>query len=146
VTGEVSRATRGLAAMIFVVCLALLALGEGSVAAARRAQGLSGAPAAQVCSFRARTGAPCLGCGGTEAFGHAARGRFARAVVANPLGAWSAATAWALLFASGLTLAGGGTKVLRLALLSAAATLPAAFVVNAFAWWASLPPGSAPGR
>jgi hypothetical protein len=141
-----SRATRGLAAMIFVVCLALLVLGEGSVAAARQVQGIADDPAAQVCSFRARTGAPCLGCGGTEAFGHAARGRFLRAVVANPLGAWSGASVWALLFASGLTLAGGGTKVLRLALLSVAATLPAAFVVNAFAWWASLPPGSMPGR
>ena len=141
-----TRATRGLAAMIFAVCLGLLFLGEGSVAAARSAQGLSGSPTAQLCSFRARTGAPCLGCGGTEAFGHASRGRFMRAAVANPLGAWSGAAAWALLFASGLTLAGGGTRALRLAILSVAATLPAAFVVNAFAWWASLPPGSMPGR
>jgi hypothetical protein len=141
-----SRATRGLAAMIFAVCLGLLFLGEGSVAAARRAQGLSGSPTAQLCSFRARTGAPCLGCGGTEAFGHASRGRFVRAMVANPLGAWSGAAAWALLFASGLTLASGGARALRLAFLSVAATLPAAFVVNAFVWWASLPSGSMPGR
>jgi hypothetical protein len=145
VTGT-SRATRGLAAMIFVVCLALLVLGEGSVAAARHAQGLTGTATAQVCSFRARTGAPCLGCGGTEAFGHAARGRFVRAIVANPLGAWSGAAAWGLLLGSGLTLLGGGTRVLRSVLLFVAATLPAAFVVNAFAWWASLPPGSMPGR
>jgi hypothetical protein len=133
-------ASRGLAAMIFVASGALLSLGEGSVAAARSAQGIAGLPAGQVCSFRARTGAPCLGCGGTEAFGHAARGRFASAVIANPLGAWAGATAWALLLASALTLAGGATRALRLALLSAAATLPAAFVVNAFVWWASLPP------
>jgi hypothetical protein len=141
-----SRATRGLAGMVFAVCLGLLFLGEGSAAAARTAQGLSTSPTAQVCSFRARTGAPCMGCGGTEAFGHAARGRFLRAVVANPLGAWTGAAVWALLLASGATLAGAGTRFLRLALLSAAATLPAAFVVNAFAWWASLPPGSMPGR
>ena len=132
--------------MIFVVCATLLGLGESSVVAARHAQGLAGDPTAQVCSFRARTGAPCLGCGGTEAFGHASRGRFVRAVVANPLGAWSGAAAWAFLVASGLTLAGSGTRALRLAFLSVAATLPAAFVVNAFAWWASLPPGSMPGR
>ena len=141
-----SRAARGLAAAIFVVCGALLSLGEGSAAAARRAQGLSTSPSAQSCSFRARTGAPCLGCGGTEAFGHAARGRFARAMIANPLGAWSGATAWTLFIASGLTLAGGGTRGLRLGLLFVAATLPAAFVLNAFAWWSSLPPGSMPGR
>lgn len=140
------RATRALPGMIFAACLGLLLLGEGSADAARRAQGLSGSPTAQVCSFRARTGAPCMGCGGTEAFGHAARGRFLRAVVANPLGAWTGAALWALLLASAATLAGAGTQLLRLALLSAAATLPAAFVVNAFAWWASLPPGSMPGR
>ena len=58
---EPSRATRGLAAMIFAACLALLVLGEVSVAAARHAQGLTGTPAAQMCSFRARTGAPCMG-------------------------------------------------------------------------------------
>jgi hypothetical protein len=143
---KASPATRGLAAMIFVVCATLLALGESSVEAARRAQGRGDDPSAQICSFRARTGAPCLGCGGTAAFGHASRGRFMSAVVANPLGAWTGLAAWALLFGSGLTLAGGGARALRLALLSVAATLPAAFVVNAFAWWASLPPGSMPGR
>jgi hypothetical protein len=143
---KASRATRGLAAMVFVVCATLLAMGESSVSAARAAQGIGGEPSAQVCSFRARTGAPCLGCGGTEAFGHAARGRFVSASVANPLGAWTGAMTWAFLLASGLTLAGGGAGPLRLALYSAAATLPAAFVVNAFAWWASLPPGSMPGR
>ncbi len=132
--------------MIFVMCATLLALGESSVSAARLAQGRGDGPTAQLCSFRARTGAPCLGCGGTEAFGHASRGRFLRALVANPLGAWTGAAAWAFLIASGLTLAGGGAKMLRFALISVAATLPAAFVVNAFAWWASLPPGSMPGR
>ena len=142
----VSPATRGLAAMIFAVCAGLLFLGESSVAAARRVQGLSNAPSAQMCSYRARTGAPCMGCGGTEAFGHAARGRFVSAVIANPLGAWSGASVWALVLASGATLAGAGTRSLRLALLSVAATLPAAIVVNGFAWWASLPPGSMPGR
>ena len=134
-----SLPVRGVSALVFVVCAALLARGEGSVAAARTAQGLSGTPTAEVCSFRARTGAPCLGCGGTEAFGNAARGRFLRAVVANPLGAWTGAAAWALLVASALTLAGARTDIFRLTLLSLAATLPAAFFVNAVAWWASLP-------
>ena len=143
---KASRATRGLAVMIFVVCATLLALAESSASVARAAQGIADEPSAQICSFRARTGAPCLGCGGTEAFGHAARGRFLAAAVANPLGAWTGAMTWAFLLASGLTLVGGGAKPLRLALISAAATLPAAFVVNAFAWWASLPPGSLPGR
>jgi hypothetical protein len=132
----VSKATRAACAFVFIVCAALLSLAEGSAAAARRAQG---APAGEMCSFRAKTGAPCLGCGGTEAFGHAARGRFARAAVANPLGAWTGAVAWALLVACGLTAAGAGTGVVRAALFGIAATLPAAFMVNAIAWWTSLP-------
>ena len=134
-----SPSVRGVAALVFVVCAGLLALGEGSASAARAAQGLAGSPTAEVCSFRARTGQPCLGCGGTEAFGHAARGRFLRAAVANPLGAWAGAAAWLLLLVSGLTLLGAGADIVRLALWSLAVTLPAAFVVNAFAWWTSLP-------
>ena len=134
-----SKATRGACAFVFVVCAILLSLAEGSVAAARRAQGLGADPAAEICSFRAKTGAPCLGCGGTEAFGHAARGRFARAAVANPLGAWTGAVVWTLLAACGLTFAGAGTALLRAALFGIAVTLPAAFFVNAIAWWTSLP-------
>ena len=137
--GPASPATRGLCAFVFVVCAALLALGEGSAAAARRAQGLGGIASGEVCSFRAKTGAPCLGCGGTAAFGHASRGRFVAAAVANPLGAWSGAAAWALAIGSLLAFAGADTRALRLALISMAATLPAAFVVNAVAWWTSLP-------
>jgi hypothetical protein len=140
VTGRApSPALRALSALVFVACAALLSLGETAAAAARAAQGLAGAPTAEVCSFRARTGSPCLGCGGTEAFRHAARGRFRRAAVANPLGAWSGAAAWALLAASFLTFAGARTDIFRLTLFSLAATLPAAFVVNAIAWWTSLP-------
>ena len=134
-----STAVRGVCAFAFVVCAVLLSLAEGSVAAARRAQGLAGGPAPEICSYRAKTGAPCLGCGGTEAFGHAARGRLGRAVVANPLGAWTGASVWALLVACGLTFAGAGTGILRAALYSSAATLPAAFFVNAIAWWTSVP-------
>ena len=131
--------TRAASGVLFAACAALLAVGEGSASAARAAQGIAGAPAGEVCSFRAQTGAPCLGCGGTTAFGHAARGRFLTAAVANPLGAWSGAATWALAIGSLLALAGAGTRALRFALLSMAATLPAAFVVNAVAWWASLP-------
>ena len=134
-----SAALRALAAFLFIACAGLLALGETSVAAARAAQGLAGAPVAEMCSFRAQTGSPCLGCGGTEAFGLASRGRFLRAAIANPLGAWSGAATWLLAAASALTLAGARPDIFRWTLFSLAATLPAAFVVNAIAWWTSLP-------
>ena len=71
------RAWRGLAAFVFAVCGGALWLGgAGSLQAAQRIEALSqgrGAPAPFVCSFRQRTGHPCLGCGGTEAFGEASR-------------------------------------------------------------------------
>jgi len=140
-----SVAWRGLAAFVLVTCGGLLWLGgAGSLQAAQRLEGLAtGAPPAPyVCAFRARTGQPCLGCGGTTAFEAAARGRFREAAVANPLGAFTGLAAWLLAFAAGVTAGGGGSGWLRRALLAVLALLPAAFVVNAVVWWMSLPPGA----
>jgi hypothetical protein len=47
-----------------------------------------------VCSHLARTGKPCLGCGGTRALGLAARGRLLDSLAANPLGAWAGLVLW----------------------------------------------------
>ena len=86
-------AGRGLAAFVLVVCGGALWLGgAGSLQAAQRMEAVSlgrGEPAPYVCSFRRQTGQPCLGCGGTEAFGHASRGRWSAAAAANPLGAFT---------------------------------------------------------
>ena len=90
--------------------------GAGSLQAAQKAEALAtggGRPSALVCSFRRQTGHPCLGCGGTEAFGHASRGRWGEAAAANPLGAFAGLAAWGLAAASLLTLAGAGAGWLR---------------------------------
>ena len=99
-------------------------------------------PTLAVCPFRQQTGQPCLGCGGTEAFGAASRGRWQAAAAANPLGAFTGLAAWALLAASALTLSGAGAAWLGRTGAVVLALLPAAFVVNAVVWWVSLPPGA----
>ena len=137
---------RGLAAFVLVVCGGALWLGgAGSLHAARRVAALSSgrvAAAPFTCSFRRQTGHPCLGCGGTEAFGHAARGRWRAAAAANPLGAFAGLAAWLLAAASSLTVLGAGDGWVRRVGLLVLALLPAVFVVNAVVWWTSLPPGA----
>ncbi|HEV7499993.1 MAG TPA: DUF2752 domain-containing protein, partial [Vicinamibacteria bacterium] len=92
--------------------------------------------------FRARTGYPCAGCGGTTAFEHAAHGRWTAAAAANPLGAFAGLAAWGLALAAALTAMGAGASWLRHALLVVLVLLPPAFVVNMTVWWMSLPPGA----
>ena len=96
-----------------------------------------------MCAFRQQTGQPCLGCGGTEAFGEASRGHWTAAAAANPLGAFTGLAAWVPgrrepadpdRRGRGLAAADGSAHVLAL--------LPLAFVVNAVVWWMSLPPGA----
>jgi uncharacterized protein DUF2752 len=140
------RAWRGLAAFVFAVCGGALWLGgAGSLQAAQRIEALSqgrGSSAPYVCAFRQQTGQPCLGCGGTEAFGAASRGRWLAAATANPLGAFAGLAAWGLAAASLLTLTGAGAGWLRRTGLLVLVLLPPAFVVNAVVWWMSLPPGA----
>lgn len=137
---------RGLAAFVFAVCAGALGLGgAGSLQAAQRVEAASGgrgAPAPYVCSFRRQTGQPCVGCGGTEAFGAASRGRWTAAAAANPLGAFAGLAAWGLAAASLLTLAGAGAAWLRGTGALVIALVPVAFLVNAVVWWMSLPPGA----
>lgn len=139
-------AGRGLAAFVLVVCGGALWLGgAGSLQAAQRLEGLSAgrsAPAPFACAFRNRTGLPCPGCGGTEAFEDAARGRWAAAAAANPLGAFAGLAAWSLMLAATVTLLGAGSSWLRTAGAIVLALLPPAFVVNAVVWWMSLPAGA----
>jgi hypothetical protein len=139
-------AWRGLAAFVFAVCAGALWLGgAGSLQAAQRLEAASvgtAAPAPYVCSFRRQTGQPCVGCGGTEAFGAASRGRWTAAAAANPLGAFAGLAAWGLAAASLLTLTGAGAAWLRGTGALVIALVPVAFLVNAVVWWMSLPPGA----
>jgi hypothetical protein len=141
-------AWRALAAFVLAACGATLWLGgAGSLRVALAARAWTEgdrAPAPYACSFRQRTGVPCMGCGGTTAFGLAARGHAAEALAANPLGAFAGLGAWALALAASLTLVSGAPFWLARAGGAVLLLLPVAFIVNALVWWASLPPG-APG-
>lgn len=141
-----SGAWRGLALFVLVVCGGALWLGgAGSLQAAQRMEAFSGGRSLSTphaCSFRRQTGQPCLGCGGTEAFEHAARGRWAAAAAANPLGAFAGLAAWGLAIGASLTAIGAGVGWLRRTAAAVLVLLPVVFVVNAVVWWMSLPPGA----
>jgi hypothetical protein len=139
-------AWRGVAALVLAVSGGALWLGgAGSLRAAQRLEAWSlgrGEAPAFTCSLRRQTGHPCPGCGGTQAFAEAARGRWRAAAAANPLGAFTGAAAWALAVAAALTLAGAGAGWLRVTGALVLASLPGAFLASAVVWWTSLPPGA----
>lgn len=105
----------------------------------------AGAPdtaAPVVCSFKAATGLPCLGCGGTRALARMARGDWRGAVQANPLGAFGGLSLWLLAAAGALASLSDRPRPLILALGLLVALAPGAFVWNLVWWWQALPPGS----
>jgi len=97
--------------------------------------------AVTLCSFRARTGLPCLGCGGTRALARMSRGDWRGALAANPLGAYAGAALWLLVAGGAAAAASGRWMFIGAALALLAALAPMAFVWNAVAWWLALPPG-----
>jgi hypothetical protein len=87
-----------------------------------------------VCSFRARTGVPCLGCGGTRALDLAARGRVIEALRLNPLGAWVGLGLWGAALLSVGVLLSGRQPPWKAVFVTLATSGLLAFLVN-FAWW-----------
>ncbi len=94
-----------------------------------------------VCSFRAATGVPCVGCGGTHAFERAAHGDFAGAARLNLLGAWAGLAAWLLAAVSCHALLTGRGRPLGLLVLAVTTLSPVLLVWSAVRWWAALPAG-----
>jgi hypothetical protein len=141
---------RALAALVLAANGAALGLGgAGSLRAALTVEAMltgRAAPIRYVCAFRQTTGVPCLGCGGTTAFGLVARGHVVAGLTENPLGGFAGLAAWTLALASILTLATGAPAGLARVGVAVLALLPLAFVVNALVWWWSLPPGALPPR
>jgi hypothetical protein len=141
-------AWRGLALALLLACGTLMWLGPRAFELVQVANawttGDPGAPVA--CSFRARTGLPCVGCGGTHAFVLGVRGRFPSALRANPLGAFVAAAAWVLALGAATTLVTGRVGALKVPLLTTVVLLPVVFVGTVVWWWWGLPPGALLGR
>jgi hypothetical protein len=89
------------------------------------------------CSFKARTGRPCVGCGGTRALARAARGDLGGAARLNPLGAWAGLCLWGLSLAAVASLVTGRRAPVLRGLVAAAASSLAAVLLGTIAWWTS---------
>lgn len=92
-----------------------------------------------VCSFRARTGVPCLGCGGTHALGSMARGRVLEALQQNPLGAWAGLVLWGLAFVAMSVLLTGRWPAWKPLTVTLITSTTVVFLVTLVLWWHRLP-------
>ena len=127
----------------FVLALSALALESGPAGLDwLRSAGTSARGAPALCSFKAATGVPCLGCGGTRALARMAHGDWRGAVAANRLGAFGGLALWLLGAAGALALLCDRLRPLGLALWLLLALAPGAFVWNLVNWWQALPPGT----
>jgi len=87
-----------------------------------------------VCAYKARTGRPCLGCGGTRALALMGRGEVRAAITAHPLGAWTGAMAWLAVVSGLVSVVSGRGAFLRVAVwLMALSFLPV--LAATVAWW-----------
>lgn len=122
----------------------LVAAPELLVRAGRLQNRWEGRPADPVvCSFRARTGRECLGCGGTRALQLASRGQLGDALRENPLGAWAGVGLWVgLLVGVGCLLSGRGPSW-RVLVMGYTVSGLAMFVWTFLEWWRRLPGGAA---
>ncbi len=104
----------------------------GRVDAALRGQPYAGLR----CSFRERTGRPCVGCGATTAFLLARRGQILDSAKASALGLMSAGGL--LLLAVGAATSGisGKPRPLVVAALGAGGLLATGLAVQFVRWWA----------
>jgi hypothetical protein len=136
------------ALLVVLVGVVTLGLGERllqiSQSVAAFSEGKSTAPPI-VCSFRARTGLPCVGCGGTRAFRLGARGAFAAAARANLLGAYAAGAVWVTMAGALASLLLGRPKIMTVSLLTVVVASPAVLMATIGWWMWRLPPGALSG-
>jgi hypothetical protein len=127
---------RAAALALVLGCLALLAGGPRLLLEMGRLQNRwEGRPADPVvCSYRAQTGKPCLGCGGTHALELTSRGRILSAMGANPLGAWAGLVLWGGLFLSLGTVSSGRWFPWHPTIATLLASGALAFLVTFFRW------------
>jgi Protein of unknown function (DUF2752) len=124
-----------------VVAASLLAAGPRMLLELGRFQNRwEGRPADPVvCSFRVRTGAPCLGCGGTHALDSMARGRVVQALQQNPLGAWVGLVLWTVAFVAGSCVLTGRRPAWRPLIVTLVTSGATVFLVTLIWWWHRLP-------
>ncbi len=137
------RATRLCGALALCAGVGVACFGAQALVALGRAQNWiqTGRADPLPCSFRARTGQPCLGCGGTRALELAARGELRAAARQNPLGAWAALVAWLTAACAAAAVWSGNGAWLKRAACLAGASAPLAFAWTFVWWWRFLPSG-----
>jgi hypothetical protein len=128
-----AAATRRLIRALSMVCLAaavLLIAAGGDLLAL----GQDGA----VCSFRAQTGRPCPGCGGTRAFSCAVRGEVATAFRFNLMGALAGLAAWLVALGALASGVSGRAVFLQSCLMVVVVAAPLALGLGIARWFFSL--------
>jgi hypothetical protein len=126
-----------LASIVAVLAGSALWLGPPALDALRAVEArVTGRPElVEACSFRLRTGLPCLGCGGTRALAAVARAELRRGFATNPLGASIGLLAWVLLGSALTSFVLGHPRPLYWAIGFSSAALPLALLASAFLWW-----------
>jgi len=129
------------AALALVLSLGTLAGGEAALGGLRSLNHYWDPAAPEVCPFKAATGLPCVGCGGTHAFARAARGHLVAALGLNPLGAWAGLATWVVGLGALASLVSGRGRWLTVTLVTVVTASPVVVLVCAIRWWMSLPAG-----
>jgi hypothetical protein len=133
---RVGASVRAAALTLAAGCAVLLASGPRLLLEMGRFQNRwEGRPADPVvCSFRAQSGMPCLGCGGTHALALASRGKVLAAIATNPLGAWAGLVLWGGILLGLASVVSGRWSAWLPILATLVASGALAFLAALF-WW-----------
>jgi hypothetical protein len=132
--------------LVLLFTVGLLAAGPWALGRLRAADAAwRGAPEeeALLCSYKLRTGQPCLGCGGTRAFRLTAQGEWGSAFAANRLGAFTGASLWVLAAVAAWSLGRGKSRALLGAAGACAAVLLAVLLFESVRFLRSAPADAA---
>jgi Protein of unknown function (DUF2752) len=132
---------RRIAALVLAGCLLLLLGGSRGLDTLRSISARLSGESSVECSFRARYGFDCLGCGGTRAFDRAAHGQLGAAFRFNRLGAMVGVATWLTALGAAVSLLSGRARYLAVAAVAALILLSGAMAVHGVLWWRALPPG-----
>ena len=119
------RAVRVVSAIILAGTLALLLRGEFLLTLLNPGQ----------CAYLRETGRPCVGCGGTRAYGLAARGHWRAAARMNLLGAFAGLAVWLVTAGSAASLTTGRACFLKICAVFVAVLAPLALAGGMMIWW-----------
>ena len=119
---------RGLSAVVLIGTLTLLLSGEWLLRVVSPAE----------CAYRRETGRPCIGCGGTRAYGLAVAGQLRAATKMNLLGAFAGMAVWLMTVGSAMSLVTGRQCFMKACAVAVALVAPLALAGGMVIWWRGL--------